>query len=164
MPARRAGESRNSLLRELTMDRRRRWRLWLGLLVVAAIVGLILAIVLPRKLDAPRVQPSAESNDWRDTLAEVQRDRSVPRFAVKEEPLPEPRIALSVFDKQATQREENGLRQRMALSIPSVVQTRQQPTDAGVQASAEPNVLLMRKLSERLKYMQADRNSTAAKQ
>ena len=83
---------------------------------------------------------------------------------MKKEPLPEPRIALSVFDKQATQREENGPRERMVLAIPSVVQTRQQPTDAGVQASAEPNMLLMRKLSERLKYMQADRNSTAAKQ
>ena len=139
---------------------RRRWRLWFLVLVVVAAIGLLLALVLPKKLDAPSVQPTEQSNDWKDTLAKVERVRSVPRLAVKPEPMPEQRVALSVFDKQVTQREEI---QRIPLAAPSPDKPKEQPSDAGAESLTNPNLLLMRKLSERLKRMQTGGSSAASK-
>jgi len=139
---------------------RRRWRLWFLVLVVVAAIGLLLALVLPKKLDAPSVQPTEQSNDWKDTLAKVERVRSVPRLAVKPEPMPEQRVALSVFDKQVTQREEI---QRIPLAAPSPAKPNEQPSDAGAESLTNPNLLLMRKLSERLKRMQTGGSSAASK-
>ena len=133
------------------------------MLVVVAIIGLTLAMVTPKKLDASRVQPTAQSDDWKDTLAEVERVRSVPRLAVKQEPTPAQRVALSVFDKQAREREEIGPRKRIPLPVASPVQPKEQPPDAGVRSLTEPNLLLMRRLTEQLKRLQADQSSAASK-
>lgn len=134
--------------------------MWFLVLVVVAAIGLLLALVLPKKLDAPSVQPTEQSNDWKDTLAKVERVRSVPRLAVKPEPMPEQRVALSVFDKQVTQREEI---QRIPLAAPSPAKPKEQPSDAGAESLTNPNLLLMRKLSERLKRMQTGGSSAASK-
>jgi hypothetical protein len=74
--------------------------------------------------------------------------------------MPEQRVALSVFDKQVTQREEI---QRIPLAAPSPAKPKEQPSDAGAESLTNPNLLLMRKLSERLKRMQTGGSSAASK-
>jgi len=74
--------------------------LWLGVLTVATITGLVVAMVVARKRDAARAQAAAQSqsSDWKDILvAQAERARSVPRLA-----LPTSARAPSEPIKQAT--------------------------------------------------------------
>jgi hypothetical protein len=64
----------------------RRRQVWLGVLAALVGIGLILAIVLPRKLDPSRVRPTPQSNDLTNMVAAVEGDRSVPRLAIGREP------------------------------------------------------------------------------
>jgi hypothetical protein len=163
VPGRLDGERQNPFLHELPMTgrARNRWRFWLGVLVVAAVAGLTIAIVLPRKPDASRVQPTAQSDDWKDTLAEVERVRSVPRFAVKREPAPVQAPAGPT--QQATERQEIGSGERIPLAAASPVQAKEQPPDGGVRSLTESGLPLRRKLSEHLRRVQADQSSTTSR-
>ena len=67
----------------LSARARSRWWLWLGVLMVATIAGLVLAVVVARKRDAARAQAAAQSNDWKDILvAQAERARFAPRLAL----------------------------------------------------------------------------------
>jgi hypothetical protein len=102
-----------------------RWRLWLGLLVVACGITVTLALVLGGRTDAPADPAMQQTSDRTGTSLLLESGRSVPKLLLRRPPVE--RVAAPVLPEQTSGND-------LAPTVTSPAQTKDQqsPPDAQV--------------------------------